>query len=234
MYRPGPGAPAAAWALALPQHHHQGGLAADFLRLSPPGEGQEHICAHQEKQLVFGIGLAQQGHGIGRVAPALPQKLQVRSLRLANRLGRQTHQLQALPCRRGPLRHGLVGRTAVRNEQKLVQIQKLHCLPRRLHVSSMGRVKRPAVDANSAHDLTSRFSVTAFPAVPLPFPSPAQWPGRWPSGGSKRCAAPARPEPPCGGPGSLAHGIGLGHGDGGQLRPAHLISLPFQPLRLPV
>ncbi|CDB29880.1 unknown [Firmicutes bacterium CAG:137] len=43
----------------------------------------------------------------------------------------------------------------VRNEQKLVQIQKLYRLPCRLHVSSMGRVEGPAVDTNPAHGFTS-------------------------------------------------------------------------------
>ena len=147
----------------------------NLLRFVPGLDGEEHVRAHQQPQLVLRVPLLQLGQGVGGIAPTRPLQLQIQYLDpvpQAQLLPRQAGHLKPL-FRSGAARwQRLVGWLPVRDQQQQVQLQQLEYRPGRGHMAQVGRVERPAVNA----DLHTRFlfMVQIFPPE-APTPSRHPW-----------------------------------------------------------
>ena len=147
----------------------------NLLRFVPGLDGEEHVRAHQQPQLVLRVPLLQLGQGVGGIAPPRPLQLQIQYLDpvpQAQLLPRQAGHLKPL-FRSGAARwQRLVGWLPVRDQQQQVQLQQLEYRPGRGHMAQVGRVERPAVNA----DLHTRFlfMVQIFPPE-APTPSRHPW-----------------------------------------------------------
>ena len=124
------------------QRHH-------LLRLPPVLQGQKHIRAHQQPQLILRIPLPQQVQRLPCIAGAAAFQLHVQHLGFFAQLRRGQHRhIVALGGRCRPRRQCLVGRDERGDQQQLVQRQPFHGGLRRRDMPVVGRVEGPAVNAD--------------------------------------------------------------------------------------
>ena len=120
-------------------------------RLMPILKRQEHIGAHQQPELVFGILFPQFSEGVAGVTLSLPLQLQIQHLHRDLETqpvrcnGGHLHPLSAVCSAAGFV---LMGRNARRDEQQLIQFQQLCRRLRRRHVAPMDGVEGTAVNAD--------------------------------------------------------------------------------------
>ena len=138
------------------------GLGQNAPGLVPGLQGQEHIGAHQQPQLIVRIVFPKLVQGIRRIAFSLPVQLRAVGLGAAGPLGQEGQAVghlfrhgQPVSGGGGLRRQDLVGRHSHRDKKHPVQSQEIHGRPGRLQMPHVGRVKCSAIDA----DLHSEYSL---------------------------------------------------------------------------
>ena len=135
---------------------------ADNLRLVPCMERETLIRTPLQPQLRIGILLMQRLQGVAGIALAGAMQLDIAGLRTAAHRGshQRCHSIALL--RRNTVRQRLMGRHTGRHDQQPVQRQLLCGGAGQCHMAVMGRIKRPAENADPHFTFTNwifRFSL---------------------------------------------------------------------------
>ena len=118
-------------------------------RLPPVLQGQEHVRAHQQENFIIRILLLHHAQRFPGIAGAAAPQLHIQHLGFfAQRRRGQHRHVQPLLRRCRPRRQFLVGRDKRGDQQQLIQRKPLHGGLCRRDVPVVGRVERPAVNAD--------------------------------------------------------------------------------------
>ena len=95
---------------------------ANIFRLPPAVKAEQHIGSHDKIQDAVRIGFFEAAQGVHGIAPAAARQFHIRDLRMRNFFRHAARHFQALHAGSRMLRHGLVRRNVVGNEQQAVKL----------------------------------------------------------------------------------------------------------------